>query len=322
MEYQKRLNFGAKFEPEGNYILHGTGQCDLLEQFSSYDNYRNCLPNTPPIMTIAFAGLYEDVRYDLFASLIGAHLHSYGDNSYILPQIGLEFCREEIPGTNYEREIALGQRDNEIRRFMLAMNAIGHPVFVRPGYGFNGEWNGYDPEYYKQAFRRIKTVTQEEGCRNICFVWNYNPAAEDKDYMKFYPGDEYVDWWGIDIFQTPEESAPYAYTFLRDAETHRKPVMLGEATAYRYGTTYEGWQKWFLSYFRYIKENPVIKAACYINWDWTQYAKWANWGDCRIETNEELVRLYERELSDPVWLNDTDGARVRKLLDVKRWGLL
>lgn len=322
MEYLERVNFHAKFEPEGNYILHGTGQYDIYEQFSSYDRYRQYLPQTPPIMTIAFIGLYDDVRYDLFAALINTHIATYTDNSYVLPQIGVEFCRGELEGSNYEHEIAAGKRDDEIRKFMLALKTIQRPVFIRPGYGFNGEWNGYDPEDYKAAFRRMREIMEEVQCQNVCFVWNYNPAAREKDYMKYYPGDEYVDWWGIDIFQTPEESAPYAYTFLEDAEKRKKPVMLGEATAYRYGTTYEGWQKWFVAYFEYIKKHPVIKAACYVNWDWTQYAKWSNWGDCRIETNEELVALYENELSNPVWLNDTNKQRVQRLLDVEKWGLI
>lgn len=321
MRYLPRVDFGAKFEPAGDFILHGTGQYDILEQFSSYDRYRQCLLNTPPIMTIAFIGLYNDVRYDLFAALINNHIHSYPNNSYILPQIGVEFCKDELPGTNYEHEIASGKRDDEIRRFMIALKSINRPIFLRPGYGFNGEWNGYDAENYKEAFRRMKRIMEQVQCDNVCFVWNYNPAAKEKDYMKYYPGDEYVDWWGIDIFQTPEESAPYAYTFLEDAQKHKKPVMLGEATAYRYGTTYEGWQKWFVSYFNYIKTHPVIKAACYINWDWTQYAKWSYWGDCRMESNEELVQLYERELSDPMWLNDTDKQQVQRLLRVKQWGL-
>lgn len=316
MEYQNRVNYHAKFEPDGNYVLHGTGQYDTFGRFRSYESYRECLPETPPIMTIAFIGLYDDIRYDMFAGLLNTHIHAYSDNSYILPQIGIEFCRGETPGTNYEAEIACGKRDEEIRKLMLAMKTIDRPIFMRPGYGFNGEWNGYDPENYKLAFRRMKQIMQEVHCENVCFVWNYNPAAREKDYMKYYPGDEYVDWWGIDIFQTPEESAPYAYTFLDDAMAHQKPVMLGEATAYRYGTTYEGWHKWFVSYFDYIKQNPVIKAACYINWDWTQYAKWSNWGDCRIESNEDLLQLYRSELSAPIWLNDTNRQTAKHLLRV------
>ncbi|MCK7485579.1 MAG: glycoside hydrolase family 26 protein [Bacillus subtilis] len=182
------------------------------------------------------------------------------------------------------------------------------------GYGFNGEWNRYDPEYYRLAFRRIKSIIDELHCQNISLVWSYNPAAIDKDYLKYYPGDDCVDWWGIDIFQTPEESAPYTYTFLEDAMAHHKPVMLGEATAFRYGATLEGWHKWFVSFFNYIKTNPVIKAACYINWDWTKYAKWSGWGDCRIESNKDLTKLYRNEMKDPVWLNDTDRELIKKLL--------
>ena len=315
MNYCKRVNFNAKFEPNGNYILHGTGQYDIYEQFQSYDAYRNCLKNFPPIMSVSFIGLYNDLRYDLFARQIIMHVSSYSENSLIIPQIGLEFCKGELKGSNYEKDIAEGRRDEEIAKLMLAMKGIDRPIFIRPGYGFNGEWNGYDAHYYKLAFRRIKKVMQDTGCDNVSLVWSYNPAALDKDYEKYYPGDEYVDWWGIEIFQTPEESAPYTYTFLSDAEKHRKPVMLGEATAFRYGATLEGWQKWFVSFFRYIKENAVIKAACYINWDWTKYAKWRTWGDCRLEANKELIKLYRNEMKNKIWLNDVDKEFAKKVLN-------
>ncbi|MCK7485580.1 MAG: hypothetical protein MZU97_08505 [Bacillus subtilis] len=43
MPYQKRINYGAKFEPDGNYILHGTGQYDIYNQFDAYDSYRKAL---------------------------------------------------------------------------------------------------------------------------------------------------------------------------------------------------------------------------------------------------------------------------------------
>lgn len=62
MEYLNRVNFHAKFEPDGNYILHGTGQYDIFEQFRSYDRYRQYLPQTPPIMSIAFIALMTVYR--------------------------------------------------------------------------------------------------------------------------------------------------------------------------------------------------------------------------------------------------------------------
>ena len=317
MAYKERYNFGAKFEPNGNYILHGTGQYDLFEQFNSYLSYRDCMREYPPLMTLAFIGLYNDIRYDYFVKIINDHIKSFGANSFVIPQIGLEFCRGEAPGTNYEKEIAEGEKDYEIKELFRELRKIDRPVFLRPGYGFNGEWNGYDAEYYKKAFVRIKKIMVDVGAENVSLVWSYNPAAEEKEYLKYYPGDDYVDWWGIDIFQTPEESAPYSYLFLKDAENRKKPVMLSEATAFRYGATLEGWEKWFKSFFKYIKDNPVIKAACYVNWDWTKYAKWSGWGDCRIETNERLLTLYKKEIGNAIWLSDTDNETVKRVLNYK-----
>ena len=138
MPYLERVNFGSKFEPDGNYILHAIGQYDVFEQFQSYCSYRENMVETPPIMTLIFVGLYNDIRYDLFAKMVNDHINSYGENSFIIPQIGLEFCKGEEPGTNYEQEIAEGKRDDEIKNLFKELKTIDRPIFLRPGYSVVG----------------------------------------------------------------------------------------------------------------------------------------------------------------------------------------
>ena len=51
----------------------------------------------------------------------------------------------------------------------------------------------------------------------------------------------------------------------------------------------------------------MIKAFCYINWEWSTYPQWANWGDARLEeAPESLVELYRQELRDPIFFHATD----------------
>ena len=40
----------------------------------------------------------------------------------------------------------------------------------------------------------------------VATVWDYSTDAQDLNYMQWYPGDTYVDWWGVNIFSGP--SAP------------------------------------------------------------------------------------------------------------------
>ena len=66
---------------------------------------------------------------------------------------------------------------------------------------------------------------------------------------------------------------------------------------------------------KFVRENPVIKATCYINWEWTTYPQWSNWGDARMEeATAELREKYIQEMSDPIYFHATDKATAIKAL--------
>ena len=53
------------------------------------------------------------------------------------------------------------------------------------------------------AWRHIYTLFQNAGAMNVVFVWNpgaYTPGAND-DPHSYYPGNSYVDWIAIDVYQ-------------------------------------------------------------------------------------------------------------------------
>lgn len=75
------------------------------------------------------------------------------------------------------------------------------------GFEFNGPWNGYNQGLYPIAFRRFVDLLREEGAHNIVTIWCYEPNSPgDFDAVGpdgeplWYPGDEYVDWFGLDLF--------------------------------------------------------------------------------------------------------------------------
>lgn len=59
--------------------------------------------------------------------------------------------------------------------------------------------------------------TQEE--RNAGWI--------DRDYQVFYPGNDWVDWWSIDLFSPEMFTLDNTTWFLEDAATHGFPVMIG-----------------------------------------------------------------------------------------------
>lgn len=84
-------------------------------------------------------------------------------------------------------------------------------VYLRILHEFNGNWypwcvanNDKNPQHFIKAFRRIRGIFWNEKATNVRFVWCPNsmstPQASWNNFMDAYPGDEYVDVVGLDVF--------------------------------------------------------------------------------------------------------------------------
>lgn len=91
-------------------------------------------------------------------------------------------------------------------------NAEGQriPVVFRPWHEHTGAWFWWGlplttPDNYKALWKITKEVFDEKGIDNV--VWAYSPdktnCATLEEYMAGYPGDEYVDVLGADIYFFP-----------------------------------------------------------------------------------------------------------------------
>lgn len=297
-------------EPPDGFVLHGAGQCP-----DSFGEYFKTLKKTPPLIYMTYVGLKENIP-SYFAAL-EAELERYP--AYLIPQIGLGMTTGQA---DYTQEVADGKYDDKIREFLDGLKKLKRPAFVRVGYEFNGDWNHYKPESYKKAFRYIVKASRRAGIADTAYVWCYAPDGTFKNYMDYYPGDNYVDWWSLDYFNDSDAGAQDVLSFTRDAKKHGFPVMIGESTPRGTGVL-EGetsWKKWFENYFRFIRENPHVKAFCYINWDWTNLPgipEWAWWGDARIQANEVVKKKYLLEMSDRRYIHGMGIHETRSLLGLK-----
>jgi beta-mannanase len=182
---------------------------------------------------------------------------------------------------------------------------------LRIGYEFDGEWNRYDPEPYVAAWRRIVERLAENGVTNVATVWqsatHHTPRYGGHDWIDWYPGDEYVDWFGLSYF---EPRLDILNAFLRLAREHGKPVMIAESTprgANLANVTRPQlmWDTWFQPYFDFIYANQdVIRAVAYINVNWNAQPMWTNdnWGDSRVQVNADIMRWWLDELNKDMWL--------------------
>ncbi len=205
------------------------------------------------------------------------------------------------PEKCYAHEVAEGLLDKEIARVVEDLGTLGCPVFIRLGYEFNGFWNGYRADSFREAWRRVARAIRAAGLDEVALLWCASGDGTFDNFMDFYPGDEWVDWWSIDLFSAHHFYDPGVAAFMAEALQRRFPVMIGESTP-RYIGSVNGdasWQLWYQPYFNFIRQNPHLKGFCYINWDW-ESTRWP-WGDGRIEVNPTVCGRYLAELRQPFY---------------------
>lgn len=87
-------------------------------------------------------------------------------------------------------------------------------VIIRPGWEMNGNWYRWSAknnreEYFAKYFQHIVTAMKSVKGQNFKFFWNPAYGEQSADAEKCYPGDDYVDYVGIDIYDECWEEDTY-----------------------------------------------------------------------------------------------------------------
>ncbi len=283
-QYASRNDYLRLFEPRGDLILHGAGANP--PDFAAY--WRE-LSRTPPLLYATHLDL--DALRPGWALQVLEVVDRYP--LPVLPQIALSMTHEGRP---YEVNVARGELDAQLEILCQGLAALRWPVFLRIGYGFGSPLTAYRPEPYRHAWQRtVETIRVRHGLRGVAMVWCY-AADSGADFMPYYPGNEYVDWWGLDLFDPRATQAQSTREFLAAAHRHNCPVMIGETMPR--GVPIEPdsriWERWFVPLFRFIRANPGIKAFCYINWEA---------GGQRLAGDLDLLVRYTQTMEDGAFLH-------------------
>ncbi len=290
------MDFKQKFEPIGNKVIHGAGQSPEM-----FDKYWNAMENDKPVIYMTYVRINEISKW---SKKIFGELKKYPS---MIPQIGYNF-KTKAKGCQV-KEISEGKYDKDINQLCNVLKKIKNPVFIRLGYEFD-KANKHNPKYFVLAWKRMVDKFKENNINNIATVWCACPYNGTDPVEPFYPGDDYVNWFGIDVFTVKHfKDGKYlpVKNFLALAKKHKKPVMIGESSPARTGVDkgQESWDEWFEPYFKWIKSNPVIKAFCYINWDWKKDWKTPTWLNGRIHENEVVRKNLIKELKNPKYIHST-----------------
>lgn len=224
-------------------------------------------------------------------------------NSAVHLSISMEF--------NSENRVASGDYDHlidELAAFLKEFNR--HPFYIRIGYEFDGSWNGYNPDNFKLAWRRIVDGLRTAGIDNFATVMGASRHHVEREvWDAYWPGDDYVDWIGY-TFWYQDAAHNIALDLAREKD---KPVMLAEVAPR--GIFLPLLQDliiydWYSPLFAHIETNrDVIKALAYINANWDSQKMWRGrgWGDSRIQSNEQVKAWWLEKMNGAGYLHGPEG---------------
>lgn len=111
-----------------------------------------------------------------------------------------------LPATGGSIEIgARGGYDSHFRMLAQTLVSAGQgDVVVRPGWEANGAWYRWsaasDPLAYVDYFRHIVTAMRRVSGAQFRFDWSISMGSAAVAASVIYPGDSYVDYIGMDVY--------------------------------------------------------------------------------------------------------------------------
>jgi hypothetical protein len=207
------------------------------------------------------------------------------------------------PATATDGQIAAGAQDGYLTNWAQRMRDWGHPVLLRVLPEMNGRWESYSPwtrgqtpAQYRAAFQHIVTVFRGQGATNVKMVWNPDkPIVHGGTALsKVYPGDAYVDWAALDIYDwrdaahgvlSPWKAIVPAVRAVR-AVTH-KPLFFAEIGV----DNYPGKARWISTAVRLAQAHGV-KAMVWFD----ESGPRAAW---RLDSSAAALRAARRAVHQP-----------------------
>jgi hypothetical protein len=139
--------------------------------------------------------------------------------------------------------------------------------------------------------------------------------------LKWYPGDDVVDWFSVDLYAAHDVGGPQTghgsltafgrtLRFLDMAVAKRRPVIIAESSPSQFDLANateaaNAWNEWFTPYFALIQSRSEIKWFHYVNYDWTKASYYAasGWKNNDLTLSASVSAQYKSELAKAKYLH-------------------
>jgi hypothetical protein len=203
----------------------------------------------------------------------------------------------EPAGIDFNR-IVDGSLDATINARATGAKALGRPFFLDFAAESNGDeaWSDNNAALYVSAYRHIHDRFMALGATNVVWAWCPNVTDTDgsnKQTMDYYPGDDYVDWTGVDGYNWGgRDWESFAQVFARIyplLAAKRKPILIGEMSSSANGGDKAAWIDAIVPTLK--SSYPLIKGLV-----WFDINKEEDW---RIDSSTQTLAAFKRMAADP-----------------------
>jgi hypothetical protein len=314
-------SYHARLEPAAGRVLHGWGQFspqwgkgarEGTGDDADLASYERAVSPYRPVLLSFYTALDES----LMPQFAERYKQLARGRGFFVAQLAIYF-------QSFQRDASLGMRDPEVVMLLDTIRAARNPVLLRIGSEFNSPSAPYDPSLFIQTFRGFAQRIREAQLDNVATVWNATAAGLDAtNFMRWYPGDDVVDWWGIDLFDPREFDQPQLAEFLEKATSHGKPVIICEASPVfqdarpgrlRRPKSDAEAAAWYQKLTQLISQHTEIQAVVVISVDWRRLHSTlpgSGWPDTRIRQWPKATAVWKKFLSEKRFINAQDAEAI------------
>lgn len=292
---------GAKYEPEDGSIYLGycaSGYWSESELNQTLETIETEVSDKPFLLYSMFVHAKESGRWNGWNyrkdGPNGREVHGSGD--YVKSIVAKGFTPvlswTWMDWSDHSQSPTLqglvrGEYDWYLDEWIEGIKSLEVPIFIRLSHEMDGYWYPYSEgfeaepgrntaEDYTAYWRYVVERFRAAGVDNVAWVWCVSGDSSGvRDWIDYYPGDQYVDWLGIDIYSNMDGGK--ALLEFREAIGSHKPIMIPEGGTEDlltpYHPNYPGNSEWIREFYDTIlnKMGNQVKAVCWFQWNDVSY---------------------------------------------------
>ncbi|MGN6816098.1 MAG: glycoside hydrolase family 26 protein [Solirubrobacterales bacterium] len=204
-----------------------------------------------------------------------------------------------------------GSQDAAIKKWAQEAKAWGHPFLFAPWWEMNGAWYawGRSPDFVA-AWRHFHDLVVGQGATNVTWTWVVNSIWSDPESnpSPYYPGDQYVDWTGLDSYNwgrnpaqpdrwiNPDQTITPTLDIIKELAP-TKPIAIVEDASTEYGGNKTDWVREMLT--TYLPHHPEIKAYLWFNWNFPKNGTRHDW---QIESSAPAQQQFRQAIQSSLFV--------------------